>query len=587
MSGPTPWFLLALLAAACAPGGSPARPDASATLDRLLTAAHEQTIAASVAAQLKYGRPVERLPSVSLAGAEARAAVAQALLDTLATLDRDALTPNEQVSAEVLEWILEGEVEAPRYHWLSFRAITPYQSPLTGELLFLGRDLPLDSPEARERYLARLQDIGPLADSILAGLDTRAERGISLPKPAIAQIGVTLRALRVPATRSPYAPTSARLAALPDSVRPGFGDRVARTIDEVVNPALDRLVAYLQGTYASQAPAGVGLSQYPGGEAYYRFLVRRMTTLDRAPEEIHQTGLAYLDSLEASMDSLLRVIGFRGSRKEFLAAMNRDPRFLARTPEEVGARYQRYYDAIRPLVPRLFSREPKAPAEFRRLNPALEASQTYGFYQPPSPASPVGIYFYNASNLERRSLFTVAPIAYHELVPGHHFQISLAQENPDLPLLRRDFYATAHGEGWADYASELPQELGLYADPYDRYGRLISEAFLTARLVVDPGMNLLGWSRERAMDFLREHTMMAESEIASETLRYAVDMPGQALGYKVGAMEFWRLRRKAEQALGTAFDVRAFHALILDQGGLPLGVVGRVVDRWIERGGRG
>lgn len=492
MARATRWLLLAALTAACAPGGRTVRPDASATLDRLLTAAHEQTIAGSVAAQLKYGRPVERLPSVSLAGAEARAAVAQALLDTLATVDRDALSPNEQVSAEVLEWILEGEVEAPRYHWLSFRAITPYQSPLTAELLFLGRDMPLDSPEARERYLARLEDIGPLADSILAGLDARAERGIRLPKPAIAQIGVTLRALRVPATRSPYAPGNSRLDALPDSILPEFSERVARTIDEVVNPALDRLIAYLQGSYASQAPTGVGLSQYPGGEAYYRFLVRRMTTLDLDPQEIHRTGLAYLDSLEASMDSLLRVVGFRGSRKEFLTAMNRDPRFLARTPEEVGARYQRYYDAIRPLVPRLFSREPKAPAEFRRLNPALEVSQTYGFYQPPSPASPVGIYFYNASNLEQRSLFTVAPIAYHELVPGHHFQISLAQENPDLPLLRRDFYATTHGEGWADYASELPQELGLYADPYDRYGRLISEAFLTARLVVDPGMNLLG-----------------------------------------------------------------------------------------------
>jgi uncharacterized protein (DUF885 family) len=464
---------------------------------------------------------------------------------------------------------------------LSFRSITPHQSPLTGELLLLGRVMPLDTPGDRDRYLARLTEIGPLVDSIRAGLHARAALGISIPKPEIDQIVRTLSGLRVAGGKSPYAPPEARLATLPDSLRSGFARAAADAVDGGVNPALGRLLDFLRGDYRRDAPAGVGLSQYPGGAAYYRYLVARNTTLDQTPEAIHQTGLDYLARLEGSMDSLLRVIGFEGTRREFQAAMGRDPRFRAQTPAEVGARYQKYYDAIRPLVPQLFSRAPKAPAEFRRLNPALEASQTYGFYQQPSPASPVGIYFYNASNLAERSLFTVAPIAYHELVPGHHFQVALAQENPDLPLLRRDFYATAFGEGWADYASELPRELGLYADPYDNYGRLISEAFLTTRLIVDPGMNLLGWSRERAMDFMREHTMTAESEIASETLRYSVDMPAQALGYKVGALEFWRLRAKAERELGPKFDVRAFHALILDQGSLPMTIVGTMVDRWI------
>ena len=553
----------------------------SATLSRVLDAAHEQSIQADVRTQLKYGRPVERLASVSLAAEEARAATAKALLDTLGTVPRAPLSEAEQISAEVLEWLLQGEVEAPKYHWLSFRSITPYQSPLTGELLQLGREMPLDTPEARSRYLARLQDIAGLIDSIQAGLAARAERGIRVPKPEIKQIAGALGAMTVAGAKSPYAPPDARITALPDSARPPFTAAVSKTVDEVINPALGRLIAFLEGDYAKAAPDQVGLSQYPGGEAYYRYLVSRSTTLDLKPEAIHQTGLTHLAQLETSMDSLLKVIGFKGSRQAFLAAMNRDPRFLAKTPDEVGARYQKYYEAIKPLVPKLFSRQPKAPAEFRRLNPALEGSQTYGFYQPPSPASPVGIYFYNASNLAKRSLFSVAPIAYHELVPGHHFQIALAQENSDLPLLRRDFYATAYGEGWAEYASALAGELGLYADPYDAYGRLISEAFLTTRLVVDPGMNLLGWSRDSAMAFMRAHTMTAESEISSETLRYSVDLPAQALGYKVGAMEFWRLRHKAEQELGARFDVRAFHALLLDAGGLPMTVVGTMVDRWI------
>jgi uncharacterized protein (DUF885 family) len=558
----------------------------SATLDRLLTLAQERRIANSISLQTKYQRPVERLPLVSLAADEAEAAFARVLLDTLATVDRSKLTPNQQISAEVLEWVLQGTVEEVKYHWLSFSAITPYQSPLTGELLFLGRDLPLDTPEARARLLARLGEIAPLANTIGIGLAARAERGVMLPKAEIRQIEGTLRALRRPGASSPYAPSASRLETLPDSVRTGFTAALVKTIDETVNPALDRLIAALGGGYLAVAPDGVGLKQYPGGEEYYRFRVARSTTLDLTPEAIHQRGLEHIARLERSMDSLLGVIGFKGTRKQFIATINKDPRFIAKTPEDVGARYQKYYDAIKPLVPKLFSKTPKAPAEFRRLNPALEASQTYGFYQPPSPASPVGIYFYNASNLATRSLFTVAPIAYHELVPGHHFQFSLAQENPSLPPFRRDFYATAHGEGWAEYATELAGELGLYADPYDRYGRLISEAFLTTRLVVDPGMNLLGWSRERAMEFMREHTMMAESEIASETLRYSVDMPAQALGYKIGAFEFQRLRARAAEELGDRFDIRLFHDLILDAGGLPMKVVGTMVDRWIaERKG--
>ena len=578
-----PYLAVALLVAAtgCSKAPKAAPANSSAALTRLLDAAHEYTIQGSLSSQLKYGRPIDRLPGVSLAAEEVRAAAAKALLDTLATIARVSLSETEQVSAEVLEWMLQGEVEEPKYHWLSLRSITPYQSPLTSALLFLGRDMPLDTPEARARYLARLGDIAALVDTIQSGLASRAERGVLVPKAEIKQIVGALGGMKAAGTKSPYAPPAARIAALPDSARTPFSAAVARTVDEAINPALERLTQFLSGEYSKAAPDQVGLRQYPGGEAYYRYLVSRNTTLDLTPEVIHQTGLDHLAKLESSMDSLLVVIGFKGTRQEFLTAMNRDPRFLAKTPEDVGARYQKYYDAIKPLVAKLFSKQPKAPAEYRRLNPALEGSQTYGFYQPPTPASPVGIYFYNASNLSKRSLFQVAPIAYHELVPGHHFQIALAQENADLPLLRRDFNTTAYAEGWAEYASALAGELGLYADPYDAFGRLISEAFLTTRLVVDPGMNLLGWSRDSAMAFMRAHTLTAESEVGSETLRYSVDLPAQALGYKVGALEFWRLRRKAEQELGSRFDVRAFHAMILDAGGLPMKVVGTMVDRWI------
>ncbi len=573
---------LALAVFLTLPGAAPAAqgPAESAALSRLLTAAHERAIQGSPTLQMRYGRPIERLPSVSLAADEADAAFARALLDTLRTIDRKALSALQQVSAETLEWVLRGTVDAAKYYWLSFSSITPYQSPLTSELLFLGRDMALDSPANRARLLARLGEIAPLADSIRLGLEARAARGIRLNRAEARQVIGALGALRKPGLASPYAPQAARLQTAQD---PALGASVAKIIDGSLNPALTRLIDYLGGDYLARAPEAVGLKQYPGGEEYYRYLVARNTTLDITPEAIHQRGLEHLARLERSMDSLLGVIGFKGTRREFLTAMGKDPRFIAKTPEDVGARYQKYYEAIKPLVGKLFSRSPKAPGEFRRLNPALEGSQTYGFYQPPSPASPVGIYYYNASNLETRSLFTVPNIAYHELVPGHHFQISLARENSDLPPFRQDFGATAYTEGWAEYGSGLAGELGLFADPYELYARLISEAFLTTRLVVDPGMNLLGWSREKAMQFMRDHTMMAESEIASESLRYSVDMPGQALGYKMGAFEFWRLRAHAETELGPKFDVRAFHALLLDAGALPMKVVGAMVDRWIAQ----
>ncbi len=566
---------------ACGESARPVAKGSSAPLTYLLDAVQEEGIRESIPAQLKYSRPIERLPDVTLAGDEARAARAKRLLDSLNAIPRESLSEQDRVSAEVLEWILRTTVDAPKYYWLSFSSITPYQSPLTNSLLFLGRDMPLGTAEERSRYLARLGEIATLADTIRSGLEARAARGIRIAKPEVKQIVGALSAIRARGTKSPYAPSGARLTSLADSVRPAFVAAIERTVDTSINPALDRLIAFLAGDYQKQAPDGVGLKQYPGGEEYYRYLVRQNTTLDVKPEEIQQRGLAHLALLEHSMDSLLKVMDFKGTRKDFLASINKNPRFFANTPEEAGAFYQKYYDRIKPLIPKLFSRVPKAPAEYRRLNPALEASQTYGFYQPPTPASPVGIYFYNASNLKTRSLFSVPSIAYHELVPGHHFQIALADENKSLPALRRDFGTNAYSEGWAEYASALAGEVGLYADPYDDYGRLMSEAFLTTRLVVDPGMNLLGWSRDSAAAFMRAHTMMSESEIASETLRYSVDMPGQALGYKMGAMEFWRLRRKAEAALGPKFDLREFHALILDAGALPMSVVGAMVDRWI------
>jgi uncharacterized protein (DUF885 family) len=242
-----------------------------------------------------------------------------------------------------------------------------------------------------------------------------------------------------------------------------------------------------------------------------------------------------------------------------------------------------------PLVPRYFARVPKAEGGVERLDPALEGAMTFGYYDPPRPGRERGLYYYNGSKPETRSLLFATPLIYHELVPGHHFQIGLQRENQDLPPIRQESLSTAFVEGWAEYASALAGEMGLYSEPRDRAGRLMMESFLVARLVVDTGMNALGWSRERAMEYLREKTFQSEGEIETETLRYSCDIPGQALAYKMGALHIRALRDRAERELGSRFDVRRFHDVVLGGGSLPLGVLEARVVRWIaaEKAGGG
>ncbi len=232
---------------------------------------------------------------------------------------------------------------------------------------------------------------------------------------------------------------------------------------------------------------------------------------------------------------------------------------------------------------RFFGRKPVAPYGVRRLEPQLEPGQTFGYYQVPTATDPAGYYRYNGSSLSDRSLLNAGALIYHELVPGHHFQINLTYENKGIPQFRRESFDTAFTEGWGDYASHLAGEMGMYADPYDRYGRLSMEMFISVRLVVDTGMNALGWSRDRAIAYMKENLMETDTQIASETLRYSCDIPGQALAYRMGSNRILELREQARTALGPKFDIRAFHDWILGSGSLPMTTLARHVQVFIDR----
>jgi uncharacterized protein (DUF885 family) len=276
-------------------------------------------------------------------------------------------------------------------------------------------------------------------------------------------------------------------------------------------------------------------------------------------------------------------LGVAVDEPTYHAQLTRDPRFVATSPEQVEERYLRHMAALEPRISGWFSTLPRAPYGVERLPAHMEAGMTYGYYQPPMPDVPTGRYMYNGSQLDQRSTLTAATLIFHELAPGHHFHLARQAEDVTLPDVRREAMDIgAFNEGWAEYAAGLGWEMGLYDDVHDRYGRLVHERFTAQRLVVDTGLNLLGWSLEKAREYMRDNTTESDVQVATETLRYATDLPGQALAYRMGFLELQRLRARAEQRLGDAFDVRDYHEAVLGQGALPFPVLEQHLDRWAQ-----
>jgi uncharacterized protein (DUF885 family) len=392
-----------------------------------------------------------------------------------------------------------------------------------------------------------------------------------------------MRAVVQPAINHPLALPSDKLSAFATEDAQAFELDFRDIVERRINPAIEDLVAFLEGEYLEQAPEDVGVKQYPGGEDFYRYLTRRHTTMEVTPEEVQQVGFDMVRDMQRRMAVIQADIGFEGTATEFREHLRREPSFYPESPEEVGERLQSAAEAFFARADDLFLEIPEAPFGVRRLDPSLEGSQTYGYYSPPTPAEPTGYYNYNGSDLDQRSWLNLEGVAYHELFPGHHFHIARQYGNESLPPLRRNTLHTAYTEGWGSYASYLGLETGMYDDPYSRYGMYILEIFLATRLVVDPGMNYFDWSLEQARDFMRESTFESETQIATESLRYSTDMPAQALAYQMGKRKLLELRARAEAELGDDFDLRRFHEAIIGPGSMPMQVLDAHIDWFIEQ----
>lgn len=519
----------------------------------------------------QVGAPLTRLPLVSYEEVEHRVAFMREQLVRVRHLNPAALTYRERLVAKTLEWDLARAAEELDCWWHDF-PVTPYASPLSETLQILA-SMPLDCAERRDEYWRLTCQVPSMVHEMTVKLRAQESRGIILPRDELELVIPYLEGLVQPPELSPFRVRIASDGNASDPELIQLADKVTDLIKEAVNPRLSGLLAWLQGDYPLRATDRVGLYQYPDGLETYARLIRRHTTMETTAESVHARGLEAVESILGQMASLREKLGFSGPAAEYREVLRHNPYFYARTPEELGERLMGFIRRLDPFIPRLFDRLPKAPYAVRRLPPEFEGSVTFGYYEPPKNYDPTGYYYYNGGDLANRPLIYAAGLIFHELAPGHHFQIARQLEDDSLPPVSRYQLHGSYVEGWAEYAAELVGELGLYAEPLDLYGRMLMHMLTAVRMVVDSGMNALGWTRARAIQYMQERVIESDAQIATETLRYAVDIPGQALAYKIGNLAFADLRREEQGRLGPGFDLKRFHEAVLSCGSLPIEVL--------------
>jgi len=576
-------FTLLVVLGMCSCNGEASRTsgtrEASAQLAALAEDVWNRAIARDPMLRVREGLRVTEIPRLDYARSEEDAAYAQSVIDRLSGIDLLALPHDEFLTAETLRWESEMMIEGLQYYWLN-SFMTPYVNPLPQmSLIFEAQSI--EDLQGLDDYLMLVEQVVEFVRSMHETAYEQAARGyvVSLTNlPAV--IGLTRSMIQEPEGHW-LAPPNEELGSFAtedvEAFALQFGDLVS-----LINSTLESFIEYLDGEYRNQAPEGVGVKQYPNGDAYYRYLTRLRTTMDVTPEEVQQIGFEMVQDMQAEMATIQAEIGFEGTAGEFNEYLSSESRFFPTGPEEVAERLQMAADAFFDKADEYFIEVPRAPFGVRRLDPALEGSQTYGYYSIPTAAENMGYYNYNGSNLNERSWLNLQGVAFHELFPGHHFHIARQFENDSLPQIRRNNLHTAFTEGWGSYSSYLGLEAGMYEDPYSRYGMYILEIFLATRLVVDPGMNYFDWTLQQARDFMRESTLESETQIATESVRYSTDMPGQALGYQMGKRMLLELRERAERELGENFDIRRFHEAVIGPGSMPMGVLEQHIDWFID-----
>jgi uncharacterized protein (DUF885 family) len=444
--------------------------------------------------------------------------------------------------------------------------------------------MPHETVAEYEDILARLEALPAAVEQTVALLQDGLKHGYTPPKITLRDVPKQVADL-IPAEPMASAllqPFTAFPAGFPEAERARLTDRAKSLYTSAVVPAFQKLHAYLAATYIPACRESIAASALPNGAAYYAFRVRLETTTSLTPRQIHEIGLAEAKRIHAEMEKVIAASGFKGSFHEFTEFLRTDPRFYYDKPEDLVNGYRIIAKRIDPELASLFGKLPRLPYGITPIPEFKAPSQTTAYYQTGAPSvGRPGWYFVNTYKLNARPKWEMEALSLHESVPGHHLQISLAQELEGVPEFRKHAGYTAFVEGWGLYAESLGEEIGMYKDPYSKFGQLAYEMWRAVRLVVDTGMHTMGWTRQQAIDYFRENTGKTDQDVISEIDRYIV-WPGQALAYKIGQLKIRELRKEAEDRLGAKFDERKFHDAVLENGALPLNILEAHMKQWID-----
>jgi uncharacterized protein (DUF885 family) len=530
---------------------------------------------------------------------EKAAADLKALQDQLATLHREFKLESLDASTQLSYKLFELEVERAAEEFRFRNDIYPI-SQMRGVHAqiptFLINVHKVDNEKDAQAYIARLNAIPKLFDQVIVNLRTCEGKGVVAPKFVFPLV---LEACHKVISGVPFdesgrdspllADFKKKVGALKepnDAARSKLIDEAKGALSNSVKPAYEKLIAFLEDQ-SKRANGNAGVWKFPDGAEFYKMALRHTTTTNLSADEIHQLGLKEVARIHGEMEKIREKVGFKGDLSAFFKFMRDDPQFYLPDSDEGRAKYLakavQIVDEMKKRLDELFITKPKADIVVKAVEKFRESSAGAAFYQQPAPdGSRPGMFYVNLRDMRDQPVYQLEALAHHEGIPGHHMQIAIAQELTGIPKFRKlGARFTAYTEGWGLYSELTPKEIGMYQDPYSDFGRLSLELLRAARLVVDTGMHAKKWTRDQAIDYLKQNTPNSEGECVDAINRYIV-MPSQATAYKIGMLKILELREKAKHELGTKFDIRQFHDVVLTNGALPLDVLEDLVNRWIK-----
>lgn len=507
-------------------------------------------------------------------------------LDSLKGYDRQKLNENDRLSYDVLKDQLQVSLDGLKYHFEYLPFNQMFALPLTFGQLGSGTGAqPFKTVKDYDNWLKRISAFSLWADTAIGNFKKGIQTGIVLPKALVVKMYPQMYSMIVsdPKKSLFYGPVTNFPKDFSDADKKRLTDSYSKAILNEIVPSYKKMGDFLKNEYLPKARTTSGLSALPGGKAMYTYLVRQQTTTTKSPEEIYQTGLKEVARIKNQMDSIRNKVGFKGDLHAFFEYMRNDPKFMPyKTPKQVLDAFEDIHKRMEPNLKKMFNHVPKTPFEIRQTEAFRAASASAEYNQGSADGKRPGIFYVPILDATKFNITSgMESLFLHEAIPGHHYQISLTQENTSLPKFRRFGMHNAYVEGWALYCESLGKELGLYADPYQHMGALGDEMHRAIRLVVDVAIHTKNMTREQAIKYMMDNEAINEQGATAEIERY-MGIPAQALGYKIGAMKIRELRNRYEKELGAKFNLAEFHNQVLKDGSLPLSVFENKMDTWAK-----